>query len=161
MEMKRILCAIDLMDTINPAIEPAKMFAGLTGASLSVAYVLPSRSFHEIQVPVEKENRDFFGGQKASSRNDMMQAIWARAREDMDRFLQEHFPGMDVEGIVYEGRPAEKLVEIADGIGADMIVMGTHAREGLDRLFFGSVASEVVRTAKCYVLTTRPKEDAE
>ena len=33
MEMKRILCAIDLMDTINPAIEPAKMFAKLTGAS--------------------------------------------------------------------------------------------------------------------------------
>ncbi|MEI3479774.1 MAG: hypothetical protein V8Q84_12630 [Bilophila sp.] len=43
------------MDTINPAIEPAKMFAKLTGASLSVAYVLPSRAFHEIQVPVERK----------------------------------------------------------------------------------------------------------
>lgn len=161
MEMKRILCAIDLMDTINPAIEPAKMFAKLTGASLSVAYVLPSRSLHDIRVPVERESENLFGGPKASSRNDMMQAIWARAREDMDAFLQEHFPGMDAEGIVYEGRPAEKLVEIAEGIGADMIVMGTHAREGLDRLFFGSVAGEVVRTAKCYVLTTRPKEKAE
>lgn len=161
MEMKRILCAIDLMDTINPAIKPAKMFAELTGASLSVAYVLPSRALHDIQVPVEKGTRDLFGGQSASSRNDMMQAIWARAREDMDAFLQKHFPGMDAEGIIYEGRPAEKLVEIAEGIGADMIVMGTHAREGLDRLFFGSVAGEVVRTAKCLVLTSRPEENAD
>ena len=40
-------------------------------------------------------------------------------------------------------------MEIAKELGVDMIVMGTHAREGLDRLFFGSVANEVVKSAKC------------
>ena len=56
---------------------------------------------------------------------------------------------------------AEKIVEIAKELGVDMIVMGTHAREGLDRLFFGSVANEVVKSAKCPVMTIRPSKKPE
>ena len=63
--------------------------------------------------------------------------------------------------LIYEGRPAEKIVEIAKELGVDMIVMGTHAREGLDRLFFGSVANEVVKSAKCPVMTIRPSKKPE
>ena len=55
----------------------------------------------------------------------------------------------------------EKIVEIAKELGVDMIVMGTHAREGLDRLFFGSVANEVVKSAKCPVMTIRPSKKPE
>ena len=51
--------------------------------------------------------------------------------------------------------------ELTAAIGADMIVMGTNARERfLDRFFFGSVANEVVRTAGCLVLTSRPERKA-
>ena len=51
-------------------------------------------------------------------------------------------------------------MEIAKELGVDMIVIGTHARE-LDRLFFGSVANEVVKSAKCPVMTIRPSKKPE
>ena len=161
MELKKILCAVDLMDSVNPAVEPAKHFAQLTGASLTVLYILSSSASHLIEAPVEPERDDIRDVQGMSSRNSMMHAIWSRTREDMDAFVLKHFPGMDAEGIIYEGKPAEMIVEVADAIGADMIVMGTHARERfLDRFFFGSVANEVVRTASCLVLTSRPEQKA-
>ena len=146
MELKKILCAVDLKDSVNPAVEYAKMLSELSGASVSVIYVVSSRSAYEnLQVPVE----DIAKG---------MRSIWSRARGDMDAFVEKQFPGMDVN---YEGRPAEKIVEIAKELGADMIVMGTHAREGLDRLFFGSVANEVGKSAKCPVMTIRPSKKPE
>lgn len=53
------------------------------------------------------------------------------------------------------GRPAEALLEEAQRWGADLIVLGTHGRRGLDHLFFGSVAEQVVRRAQVPVLTVR------
>ena len=142
MELKKILCAVDLKDSVNPAVEYAKMLSELSGASISAIYVVSSRSAYEnLQVPVE----DIAKG---------MRSIWSRARGDMDAFVEKQFPGMDVNGLIYEGRPAKEL-------GVDMIVMGTHAREGLDRLFFGSVANEVVKSAKCPVMTIRPSKKPE
>ena len=130
MELKKILCAVDLKDSVNPAVEYAKMLSELSGASISAIYVVSSRSAYEnLQVPVE----DIAKG---------MRSIWSRARGDMDAFV-------------------EKIVEIAKELGVDMIVMGTHAREGLDRLFFGSVANEVVKSAKCPVMTIRPSKKPE
>ena len=51
-------------------------------------------------------------------------------------------------------------MEIAKELGVDMIVIGTHAAK-LDRLFFGSVANEVVKSAKCPVMTIRPSKKPE
>lgn len=76
----------------------------------------------------------------------------------MDAFVEKQFPGMDVNGLIYEGRPAEKTVKIVRKLGVDIIVMGAHAHEGLDQLFFGSVANEVVKSAKCPVMTVRPSK---
>jgi len=46
--------------------------------------------------------------------------------------------------------------EICGRESYDMIIMGTHSRKGLDRVFFGSTAERVVRNAKCPVLTVGP-----
>ena len=40
MELKKILCAVDLKDSVNPAVEYAKMLSELSGASISAIYVL-------------------------------------------------------------------------------------------------------------------------
>jgi len=56
--------------------------------------------------------------------------------------------------------PAEAIVEYARRIEADLIVMGTHGRTGLDRLLTGSVAEHVVRSAPCPVLTVRDRSRA-
>jgi nucleotide-binding universal stress UspA family protein len=51
------------------------------------------------------------------------------------------------------GRPAKTIVEHADAMHADLIVMGTRGRTGLAHMIAGSVAERVVRTAPCPVLT--------
>jgi nucleotide-binding universal stress UspA family protein len=54
--------------------------------------------------------------------------------------------------------PSEAIVQYAKSEGADVIVMGTHGRNGLAHLFMGSVAERVVRLAPCPVLTIRHPE---
>lgn len=56
------------------------------------------------------------------------------------------------------GEVAPDLVHFADEENIDLIVMGTHGRRGVKRVFFGSTAEEVLRTAPCPVLTTRAEE---
>ena len=53
--------------------------------------------------------------------------------------------------------PAMGILSYADEHDIDLIVMGTHGRRGLDRLFIGSVAEEVVRLATCPVFTVRAR----
>jgi nucleotide-binding universal stress UspA family protein len=51
--------------------------------------------------------------------------------------------------------PSEAIVQYAKTEGVDVIVIGTHGRNGLAHLFMGSVAERVVRLAPCPVLTVR------
>jgi len=53
------------------------------------------------------------------------------------------------------GNPAMEIVRVANEENVDLIVMGTHGRTGLSRLFMGSVAEQVIRHAACPVLTFR------
>jgi len=54
---------------------------------------------------------------------------------------------------VIEGAPAAAIREYADEHDADLIVMGTHGRTGVERVLLGSTTERVVRTADCPVLT--------
>ena len=68
--------------------------------------------------------------------------------------------GVNVSGSTREGPDvAHCLVAEADEVGADMIVMSTHALTGVARAVLGSVADAVVRTANCPVLLVRRAED--
>jgi nucleotide-binding universal stress UspA family protein len=55
-----------------------------------------------------------------------------------------------------EGEAATAIVQEAEQRQADLIVMGTHGRTGLEYMLLGSVAEKVVRRAHCPVLTIRP-----
>jgi nucleotide-binding universal stress UspA family protein len=57
--------------------------------------------------------------------------------------------------LVLEGVAHEQIVRAARSKKADLIVIGTHGRTGLAKLFLGSVASRVVAAAHCPVLTVR------
>jgi universal stress protein family protein len=61
-----------------------------------------------------------------------------------------------VEGHPYVGRAAQTIVDMAQEIGAELVVMGTHGRTGLVHMLLGSVTEQVVRLAQCSVLTVRP-----
>jgi nucleotide-binding universal stress UspA family protein len=56
-----------------------------------------------------------------------------------------------------EGRPADKIVKYAEEIDADLIIMGTHGRTGLEYILLGSVAEGIVRRASSPVLIIGPE----
>lgn len=60
-----------------------------------------------------------------------------------------------VEALYYVGDPVPSILTAAVDIEADMIVIATHGRTGLTRLFGGSVTEEVVRRAPCPVIAIR------
>ena len=64
--------------------------------------------------------------------------------------------GVTARAVVTTGVAWSEIVKAATDEKADVIVMGTHGRTGLDRIFLGSVAERVLRHATCPVLTVRP-----
>jgi nucleotide-binding universal stress UspA family protein len=63
--------------------------------------------------------------------------------------------GVRVNGLLLEGVPHERIAQAARSRKADLVVIGTHGRTGLAKLFLGSVASRVLAMAPCPVLTVR------
>ncbi len=61
-----------------------------------------------------------------------------------------------VRELVEYGEPAETILRVMEEAGADLVVMATHARAGLPRLFTGSVAERVLRSSRKPVLLVPP-----
>lgn len=81
------------------------------------------------------------------------------ARKLMENFCASHtqgYPG--VETFVVPGIPYEEIIKKAEELAADLIVVGTHGRTGLDHVLFGSTAEKVVRKSPVPVMTIRIKE---
>jgi nucleotide-binding universal stress UspA family protein len=68
------------------------------------------------------------------------------------RELQEH----DAQSVVRGGRPADEIVAIARDLEADLIVMATHGRVGVERMLAGSVAERVLTHSPVPVVLVRP-----
>jgi nucleotide-binding universal stress UspA family protein len=65
---------------------------------------------------------------------------------------------VEVRYAVVRGKPYVEILRSAGERRADLIVMGTHGRTGLQRFLMGSVAERVVRGAPCTVVTVKEKE---
>jgi universal stress protein A len=63
--------------------------------------------------------------------------------------------GVRTRTLLLEGTPWQAITRAAKAGRARVIVLGTHGRSGLAKLFLGSVAERVVATAPCPVLTVR------
>ena len=63
--------------------------------------------------------------------------------------------GLDARGIMKRGDPRIVLEETARSERADLVVVGSHGRSGIKRLFLGSVAAHVVTHAPCPVLVVK------
>ncbi len=60
-----------------------------------------------------------------------------------------------VDRLIVRGVPFVEIIKTAKDLNADLIVIGTHGRTGIDHMLFGSTAEKVVRKAACPVLTVR------
>lgn len=88
---------------------------------------------------------------------ELLEQIRADAEQALSR-ITESFPG--IQPMVREGSPREIILQVAQELGANLIVMGTHGRSGMARVAFGSVADHVSRHSKVPVLTVREPETA-
>jgi nucleotide-binding universal stress UspA family protein len=87
---------------------------------------------------------------------------WSPLRDDAVRHARESLatlaaslPDVPVTTDVAVGPPAETIASRAADIGADLIVVGTHGRGGVNHFLIGSVAERVIRLAGCPVMTVR------
>jgi nucleotide-binding universal stress UspA family protein len=65
--------------------------------------------------------------------------------------------GVRAKSILLDGVPHEQIARTARRQRADLVVMGTHGRTGLAKIFLGSVAGRVIAIAPCPVMTVRGK----
>jgi nucleotide-binding universal stress UspA family protein len=142
--LRTILHPTDFSPGSAAAFAYARDLARDSGARLIVLHVL------DAGVPMVAE-----GVVLPSNLDELREAAW--------RGLDAVHPAdsaVRFERILREGPTVAEILDAARGLGADLIVMGTHGRTGLGRLLLGSVTEEVLRKAPCPVLTVKDQAPA-
>ena len=79
------------------------------------------------------------------------------AERTLDRVCEEQMLGCpNFERKIVFGDPAQEILKTIESEKIDLVVMGTHGRKGLELVFFGSVAENVVKKSPAPVLTINP-----
>jgi nucleotide-binding universal stress UspA family protein len=144
-EIRTILVPVDFSEVAPILAKWAKGFAKQLNAKIILTYVLEDLSTYEgifvdLKTLTELEN-----------------TLYEGAKKSMEDFLKEHFSDFpDVEPVLEKGDVVETILRVAQEKGADLIVIGTHGRKGLDRILFGSVAEGVVKNSSIPVVTINP-----
>jgi len=144
---RRILHPSDFSGASRAAFRKAIEMAKSSHAELLLVHVLSPI------VPVAGE-----GYVSPKIYNEIAASTRAWAQKQLDSLLARVKKArVRAKGFLLEGVPHEQIVRFAKSKRVDLVVMGTHGRTGLARLFVGSVAARVVATAPCPVLTARGK----
>ena len=143
--IRAVLHPTDLTDASRPALEMAGSLAQDYRAELIVLHVLPM----PVAAVVDGVAVDLPAGEGEDEA--------ARTRLGEVRPTQFNGP---VTRRLERGGAVREILRVADEVGADLIVMGTHGRGGLSRLVLGSTAEGVMRKAPCPVITVRPEAAA-
>jgi nucleotide-binding universal stress UspA family protein len=143
----RIVVPTDFSECAEVAWALAKRVAGSVGSELVLAHILVEPIVYgDPSLATDTTWQLFEQGRKWVEDELEKWASAARAQ------------GMTVRTIVRTGSANEEIVNLATDEGAELIIMGTHGRTGLNRMLLGSVADRVIRLARCPVLTVRTPE---
>ena len=142
--IKKILCALDLSPHSAMVAEYAVAMAKAFDAQIVVVYAAPALTQY-IGFHVPPSSIENFVGE-----------IVAGAEKTMQGFVASNFQGVKAVGKVVNGYAAEEILNMVTAENADMIIMGTHGRKGIDRILFGSVAEKIVKSSPIPVMTIRP-----
>jgi nucleotide-binding universal stress UspA family protein len=144
-DLERILCPVDLSDLSRPAVNHAVLLARWYDAKITALHVcnpvvIPATDFAlaGAYVPVALTSAE------VANIREQVTACFASATD----------VGVDV--LVETGQPAQRILNRAGVLPADLIVIGTHGTGGFEHLVLGSVAEKVLRQATCPVLTVPP-----
>ena len=146
---KHILATTDLSPESFAAVSYAAHLAHGQGAKLTILHVPHSTSlaYTEFIPPIDMVNIDA--------------TIEQAARERLHGWVKHHLPEMPGAAVVLRsGITHETICEVAEELGASVIVIATHGRKGLGHLVLGSVTERVLRNAPCPVLVVKPPKQA-
>ena len=140
MRFKTLLVPIDFSSHSGKALDYAIKLAGRFGGQIHL--------LHAYQLSIPIATLDYF----------FWDDVWTGMRDDATRKLQKTSQkvvaaGIEVETHLPERPPAQAIVETAEKIGADLIVMGTRGLTGFKHVLLGSVAERTIHTAPCPVVT--------
>jgi nucleotide-binding universal stress UspA family protein len=79
--------------------------------------------------------------------------------EDTMNRLRERFNEVEITGDILFGSPDSRIVEAAEELSAELIVIGSHGYNRWERMLLGSVSDSVVHHAHCSVLVARPPSE--
>lgn len=136
-----ILLPTDGSSGMASVIDHAARLARAHDATLHALYVVDTASLTDVPMEASME------GVSQALRQEGETAL-----EQTERLAPED---LSVETDIIEGSPAREITAYASENPADLVVMGTHGRSGVDRLLLGSVAERVVRSSPVPVLTVR------
>ena len=140
--MKTILVPVDFSENCLSALNAAKLIARKTGAKMYLLHVYFPYIPTEVSVPVSV---DIYKDVEESLRNSLQNHV-----EDL------RAEGLEAEAIWAEGKILTAVVEYAESLKADLVVIGRTGKGGfLDKLF-GSVATDIVKGLECAPVLTIP-----
>ncbi len=143
-EDKTIVVPVDFSEDSTRAVERTIELAG-EAPDLHLVHVvdpIPTMISFDPAMPVPPS----YDKQRVDHATDHMKKLFGSGKYSR---LQRH---------CVVGDPGTEIVELAKRVKADLIVMPSHGRTGLKRLFLGSVAERVLRFSECPVLVWREKE---
>ena len=144
---KTILFATDFSESSDHAFQYALTMAKQFDSRLVVIHVINEpvdlRGFYVPHISFDKLEEEIEQG----------------AQKMMEKFCRTHIVDFtNYECSVIPGIPYDEIINKAEDVNADLIIMGTHGRTGLDHVLFGSTTEKVVRKSPVPVMTIRIKE---
>jgi nucleotide-binding universal stress UspA family protein len=139
----RILLAVDDSEHSNAAIKGILERPWPAGSTIRVLFVV--ELYTPIPIPTGVVDNEA-----------VTQSLLKEAQKVVDRTTtQLSVLGVQIESSVRQSDPRQEIVDEAKDWGADLVVVGSHGRTGLERWLLGSVAEHVVRHAPCSVQIAR------
>ena len=163
MRYGKILLALDMNDKGTVLFDEALDLAHSLGAELALLCCLEQETVAEAEDRVTNEDRVTTVSELDMSDS---QRIHDRMRHDrlahVSAWLESLVGiaarrGVTARADAEEGKPAQRICEMAAHWGADLIMLGHASRHPLKELLMGNLNSHVVRCAPCAVLITKPR----
>lgn len=138
--MKKILAAHDGSDAADRALFQAALIAKKFEAKLGVISAVPDLCFTEI-------------GVDCNTVNSLYRAEVEGIMSGIVELMKDK--SIEAETFIFEGNPADVIVDHAKGMNVDLIALGSTGRHATERTLLGSVSSKVVANAPCSVLIVK------
>ena len=139
----KVLAATDFSDPALPAVEAGAAEARRRKADLTIIHAI------DLLPMVSPFYGEFYNGPPMDL-SDQMRDLWQQRLDE----CVHHFKAKGG-GLLRNGPAASTILSAASELPAQLLVVGTHGRTGLNRIALGSVAEAVVRGAPCSVLVVR------